>query len=792
MDKSVIFVRFLLIWLLSSGQTTLSKSLDIVIPSTTTLYLEVILNGKPTKKILPINYYHGHYYMMPEQLKSLGILIPISEKIKNPVAIDIFKNVFTYYDSAMQRFLINIPPNWLPRQNIIMSKFHQAIPAQSSLGLLFNYDFYCIIQNNLSNHNSQCSNWSELRVFNQFGVFSNTGTWNHGIEVNDTYHYIRYDTQLHFSDQRHMLLYILGDFDSEKLSWSNTMRLGGIKISRNFSIRPDLITYPLPYFSGHARLPSTLDLYINNNQIHSIQINPGPFTIDSLPYLHGAGKATLVLKDILGNKQSKMMSYYVANEQLKKGLTDFSISLGLIRKNYGINSTDYGDLATSNFLRYGLNSWLTLEGKLEGTHHMLNSGLGAGIKMFTLGLINISWSGSIRKNHSEYDNLIIGNQISSRNLNSPQGQQILIDYTYNNMSLNISAQNILRSAGYSDLSNYQTNTRLGCRNSQIIGSLALGKYGTLSLGWFNYRDNWINNPQLINLSYSTTLWQTVSLWTSIEKNLGNQGGYYNAQLILTIPLKAWGNASYSYMRDINNSRIRTSMSRTVPASGGIGWNFALDQNYHQADVFLKNPYFEMGAGMNGNHYNENYWSEINGSLVAMAGHIYTTNSIPDAFVLVSSNGYPKIPVRYENQLMGITNKYGYLLVPSVTSWYQSQIEIDPINLPMDVKIPQIIHKFSIRELSGDLINFDIHKFNATSFRVIDKHGKSLPIGSTVKLEGSSKLTWLGWDGELWLEDLKSHNILNITRADTGTTCKLLLTITKDHHGISTLGPQICQ
>ncbi|WWP00385.1 MAG: fimbria/pilus outer membrane usher protein [Candidatus Dasytiphilus stammeri] len=789
MDRSVIFSRFLLILLLLSTKNTFSKHLDIVITSPSTLYLEVILNGIPTKKILPIYYDHNHYYMRLEQLKSLGILIPLSEKIQNPVAIDSLKNIFTYYDSAMQRFLINVPPHWLPRQYIIMSKLHQVLPAKSSFGLVFNYDLYCNFPNNIYNHHSQCSNWTEVRFFNKFGVFSNTGTWNHGI--NDNYHYIRYNTQLHFSDQRHMLLYILGDFDSDKLSWSNTIRLGGIKISRHFSMCPDLITYPLPHFYGHAVLPSTLDLYINNNH-SSMKINPGPFTIESLPDLPGAGKAIIVLKDALGNKQSKMMPFYITNEQLKRGLTDFSISLGFLRKNYGINSTNYGDLATSSFLRYGLNPWLTLEGKIEGTPHILNSGLGASIKIFTLGLMKISWSGSsIIKNN----NLIISNRnMTSMKLNSYQGQQILIGYTYNNMSFNITAQNIFRSAEYSDLSNYQTNKSLSYHNSQMIGSFALGKYGTLSLGWFNNGNNWINKTQLMNLSYSTTLWQTMNLWTSINRIIGNQGGY-NAQLILTLPLSVWGNASYSYIWDINH-HIRTNFSRTVPTSSGIGWNLAYENDdfhhhSHQAEIFIKNQSFDIGAGMYGDHYDESYWAEMNGSLVAMAGHIYTTNSIPDAFALVYSNGYPNIPVRYENQFIGRTNKYGYLLVPSVTSWYQSQIEIDPINLPMDVKIPTIIHNFSIRELSGDQINFDIHRLNATSFRVIDKHGKNLPMGSMVKLEGSSIVTWLGGNGELWLEDIKHHNILNITRADTRSTCKVILNITQ-YHGISTLGPQICQ
>jgi outer membrane usher protein FimD/PapC len=40
----------------------------------------------------------------------------------------------------------------------------------------------------------------------------------------------------------------------------------GFQVQRNYSTRPDLITYPLPQFIGQAALPSTVDLIINGQK----------------------------------------------------------------------------------------------------------------------------------------------------------------------------------------------------------------------------------------------------------------------------------------------------------------------------------------------------------------------------------------------------------------------------------------------------------------------------------------------------------------------------------------------
>lgn len=109
---------------------------------------------------------------------------------------------------------------------------------------------------------------------------------------------------------------------------------------------------------------------------------------------------------------------------------------------------------------------------------------------------------------------------------------------------------------------------------------------------------------------------------------------------------------------------------------------------------------ETRAGLYGNRNDYTRWGEVSGSLVAMNGGVYATNTINDAFATVSTNGYAGIPVSYENQRIGVTNDKGYLLVPTVTSYYHAKFQIDPLNLPADVNLPSVEKTVAIRDHSG--------------------------------------------------------------------------------------------
>lgn len=108
----------------------------------------------------------------------------------------------------------------------------------------------------------------------------------------------------------------------------SSVRLGGFQVQRNYSTRPDLITYPLPQFIGQAALPSTVDLIINGQKTSSTEVQSGPFILNNVPFINGKGEAVVVTTDAVGRQVTTSVPFYISNTLLKPGLFDYSLSLG--------------------------------------------------------------------------------------------------------------------------------------------------------------------------------------------------------------------------------------------------------------------------------------------------------------------------------------------------------------------------------------------------------------------------------------------------------------------------------
>lgn len=800
--SSSIVVLFMMMWLPCK---VISAPTDM---PDTTLWLEVVVNGKPSGQVLPVEYKAGHYWLTANQLQSVGLSL-LNKGGAAAVAVDQVKEIEVNYNSGLQQLLINLPSAWLPVQYVSANDKPQLTKSLSSTGFLMNYDIY-ITSPEKSESSDTVSLWSEQRLFSQYGIVSNTGSYRnsyHGKTSNaQDGRYMRYDSQWYYSDEESLSRYAAGDVISDSLTWSNSIRLGGIQFARNFSIRPDLVTYPLPAFSGQAAVPSTVDLYINSYKVTSNDFNPGPFTLDTQPYVTGAGNATVVTTDALGRKVSTTIPFYVANTLLSKGLTDYSFSAGAIRKKFGEKSFDYGSLVGTGVTRHGFSDWLTLEGRSDVAADLFSGGLGSNVKLFNWGVLNAAfsysevssqaWGQSVTENN--YDALtgdITSRELTTHRPNKNQGQQAAFGYSYSNTKFSIGAQRLIRSAGYADLTTYKTNYRLSRRQDQVTGSLGFDKLGNVGIGYFEVKDALGGQTRLANLSWSISLWRNTNLYTSVNKEIGGQG--YSGQITLSMPLDDWGTVSLSSSRDTDNHWVnRAFWSKSAPIKGGLGWNVGVTQSgrdsdkYRQADMTWRSQYFEGRAGMYGRTDDYTRWGELSGSLVAMEGGLYASNTVNDAFALVSSNGFADVPVSYENKYVGNTNQQGYLLVPYVTAWYKTKLAIDPINLPADVISSSVEQRVSIREGSGYVVKFDLKHVIAASFKLVDSRGKAIPRGSLIQLVGGSQ-SWVGWDGQVWLENIAKTNHVKVTRADNNQTCQLQLNISKDN-GIIYLDQQICR
>ena len=110
----------------------------------------------------------------------------------------------------------------------------------------------------------------------------------------------------------------IGDAITQAGSWGHAVRFAGVKFGTNFLTQPTLITTPLLTASGSAVVPSTVDVFVNGRQVASEAVPPGPFTLDRLPAITGAGEMQVVVTDALGRQQVLTQPYYSGNRLLRR------------------------------------------------------------------------------------------------------------------------------------------------------------------------------------------------------------------------------------------------------------------------------------------------------------------------------------------------------------------------------------------------------------------------------------------------------------------------------------------
>ena len=131
--------------------------------------------------------------------------------------------------------------------------------------------------------------------------------------------------------------------------------MGGVRIRRDFLLRPDLVTSPVQQFSGSAAVPSTVDVFNNQSRSFSQAITGGPFNISNIPLATGPGTMRVVLRDANGKETVSEYAYYTSTSILAPGLLDYSLETGFARRFYGQLSDDYGaDPIASASARYGV------------------------------------------------------------------------------------------------------------------------------------------------------------------------------------------------------------------------------------------------------------------------------------------------------------------------------------------------------------------------------------------------------------------------------------------------------
>jgi len=733
------------------------------------LYLEVAVNGTDSG-LAHFGYRDDALWASAATLQRLGFAL--GSTTGGPVRLDSLPGVRVHYSPQRQSAAIEAPLSLLNTPTTVLNAAaSRASQATTSAGLLLNYDVF----GTQSEHGAgTLSSFTELRAFNSLGVFSTTtlSDLTHDNAAGWQDRATRLDTTWSTSFPDEMITMRLGDTLTGASSWSRATRIAGVQVARNFALQPYLVTAPMPAFLGSATLPSDVELYINGMRQYSGKVPAGPFQLNTVPSINGAGNAQVVLTDALGRTTTLNFSLYDTHQLLAQGLSDWSADLGVVRKNYGTSSFDYGqDPAASGTWRYGVTNNFTAETHAEATNGLANAGVGGSWLLGGAGVVSAGVAHSDARGSS--------------------GSLLELGYDWRSERLNFAVGGTRTFGDYRDVASLNGAPPPRVAAHAVVG-YSTDAVGSFSLGYVHLRNVLQPATRYASASWFMSIGGGASVNFSFNQNL-DQRSDRNLFLGFTFALDSRTSIGGGIQRDQNRTSATLDVSSPAPSDGGVGWRADVrggGSDGGQAEVNYLGRYGRAAAGVSAFGDSRFAYGEASGALVFMGGHLFAARHIDDAFAVISTDGIPSVPVQLENRPIGTTDGNGMLLVTPLNAYQENKLSIDPMTLPADMRIERVKTVATPGDRSGALVRFGITPVRAASIVLVDAQGKPLPLGSEASLHGQTgEPALVGFDGVVYLDTLEAHNVLDV-RTPAGV-CHAEFDYRKQGDGIPQIGPLPC-
>ncbi|MEW6644163.1 MAG: fimbria/pilus outer membrane usher protein [Pseudomonadota bacterium] len=743
------------------------------------LYLEVYINGQPTGLIANFILRPGERLAITvSELRELRIApdrLPTNPE--GIVDLDRCPGLSYRYEQVTQIVRIEVSNQARLPYMINAGVRPEAAPvdAETAPGAVLNYTLFGASNVDPSHFYlayQKQANFSaafEARAFNQYGIFLQSGILTTGSGVAPDS--IRLDSTWSYSDQSSLITYRAGDVISGGLNWTRSLRLGGVQMQRNFALRPDLVTLPMPRFSGSAALPSTVDVLVNNVRTYSGTVPAGPFQIQNLPVMSGAGNQRIVVQDALGRETVVDQPFYASAKMLGAGLLDFSMETGFVRRDYGVTSNAYDNVpVASGSLRYGLNDRFTLEAHGEGGETLWNVGAGANLLLSSWGVASLAVAGS--RNNSGVTGALL-----SASIELGRG-----GYTFY-------ARTQRTTPDYLDLASLPSSTKLfgglpsiATKPPRAIDQIGLNvpipfDISSLTVSMTRMRDALDNRYEILGLSYSRPLPGNASMFMTAFKDFEDKRsfGVFGG---ITVSLGDGITASSSASRAANGTSggVDVVKSQSVEP-GSWGWRV---RDYEGASlsragaVSYRSSFGRAEVGAQQVNGAVQTTAQLDGAVAFVGGGTFFTNRIDDAFAVVDA-GAPNVDVFYENRPIATTGANGMVLVPYLRAYQKNWISVDPKNLAVDADVPKTKAAAMPSDRGAALVKFGISPDARSALVVLkDSRGSVVRAGSRAHIEDQIKDggedAVVGYGGEVYLRDLKDQNTLLVEQVE-GPPCK---------------------
>jgi outer membrane usher protein len=759
-------------------------------PADQTLLLDVQVNGHSIGKIGEFTMRDGELMVRRSELRDLGFQVPLILFPKNPihgspeqdglVALSDVPGLTWSIDQKTQELLItSTDARLLPT---LLQVGDRESPAgrrviETGTGVTLNYD----IVGTSTGGQAGASGLLDLRAFSPWGIVSSgwlayAGATSSGSGKNTA---IRLDSTYSFADVNTLRRYSLGDFITGGLAWTRPIRLEGVQVRSDFSMRPDLVTFPLPSVGGSVAVPSTLDVLADGNLVVSREIDAGPFEIPQLPVISGAGTISMTVTNALGQQVNVMQPFYASSALLARRLQTFAVQAGLVRRNWGSVSNDYGKIAGTAIYRRGITPKFTVEGSVEGTPGTVMVGAGGVAQVGNLGVINFSMATSMGSGHP--------------------GAQFSIGAQRIGRVFSLGASAIVAGHNYLDVAAINgapvPRKQLGAN-----AGLSTRRFGTVGVAYAGLDQGNSPNPvvldivpaqhsQIFSANYSIQV-HRMSIYATEFRDFASSGSTNGLQVGLIIPFGKRSSAGVSGASD-GSGQVQVQQSAALIGQWGYqAYVSAPDTSHEFAQAQYKSPWALLTAGVDHSNGETTLRMETQGALSFVDGGLFPSNTVFDSFAIVDTSPMAHVHVLQENRDAGKTDSAGRLLVPDMRSFDLNHLSIDPADIPPDATMAISTREVRPQDRSGVVVRFPTKISHGAILRLVDEAGVEVPLGSTATLLATGTTVPVGYDGDAYVEDLNAHNKVEVELPD-GRRCSAAFDYRPVPGVIPAIGPLRC-
>lgn len=731
-------------------------------------FYEVVVNGAPQAGFAFVIFDDDRPYMALKDFNALRFAADIPAVTRDGMkVVPLFgqEGMVATADPTRLVLTLDVQPCWYAGTRINLHAPRPGTPMDAPPGALLNYG----LQVNHTNPGRLTvdSNQS-VSLFWAQGLLQNTTTVTSIGRPDQKFSRLG-TTYLRDNEEQRTTLSV-GDSVTQALAGVPSVRFGGISWQSNFGLDPTFSTMETPTIFDEARLPSTLEFFLNDRRVGSPRtVAPGPFEISGLPTVDTSGQVKVLIRDALNNERMVTIPYINTARLYRQGLHSFSYTAGKLRPELDRYETPF--LASAH--RWGLTRKLTLS--VGGAVSADNKSLGT----TTTFLLS--------------DNIIGETSVALSTSEAGLGHQVGASVQWQAGVSSAGASISQASDAFRLLGDAVDAPRRQRNDLRFYAARSLENLGSVSATWGRL-STWDNSTRtILGVGWTKSFRDFVVSLNSLHSNDNT-----TVMLMLSVPLGPRGFVSSSLQQQRDTLTMRTDYASPPVTDQGVAFRLGLssdlplegdNQPSYFAGVDARSALGEHSLDVEDRSDQQTWRARTAGSVGVLAGRTFFGPPISSGFALVTTGEAPGIPVYRWNLPVAVSDSRGQALITTLSPYQENLLTVQPEDVPFEYRITSTRVTAVPRGRGGVLVEFPMLRERPALLMLHRPDGQPVPAGALVKVLVSGETALVGLRGEVYLTDLSEQAGLEVTHQ--GSLCRIIIKRPATTDPQPRLGPYTC-